>query len=174
MWNFTQIRKWALEHPRNENNIKLTQAEEREWGNKMIGNTIKTTSQWTTKLGEYLVYEILNKQGLNPRRPNTLNHYSPDWETDDYMYEVKSRNWTTTGTAGEKVYGTPLKYAEVPELYKKPLKIVCVAFQEYELTHGHTPILGPNIRPEQQKYIDFYNSNKIFYVPCSELINQLD
>ena len=46
------------------------------------------------------------------------------------MVEVKSRSWCTTGTAGEKVR-VPYKYADIPNLYNKPLMIVCVAYQEW-------------------------------------------
>ena len=102
---------------------------ERKWGNKMIGAT--NNGQWTTKLGESLVKETLERLGETVRRPQTMNHYSPDWETDTCMYEVKTRNWTTSGTAGEKVLGTMYKYASVPRLYGKPLKIVCVGYQQW-------------------------------------------
>ena len=59
----------------------------------------------------------------------------PDWETEDAIWEVKTRNWSVPGTAGEKILGVPYKYSDVPELYGKPLKIVCVAYQEWECTH---------------------------------------
>ena len=38
-----------------------------------------------------------------------------------------------------------VKYQNVPELYGKPLKIVCVAYQEEELTNGKTKYFGNNI-----------------------------
>lgn len=56
----------------------------------------------------------------------------PDLECDDYVYEIKSRTYSTSGTAGEKILGVPLKYSEVPILYGKPLKIILVAYQEQE------------------------------------------
>ena len=42
---------------------------------------------------------------LNGRvwRPKKINGYKPDWETEDGIYEAKTRNWTTSGTAGEKI-----------------------------------------------------------------------
>ena len=104
---------------------KIAQNNEKEWGNQIIGQ--KDNGNWTTLLGEGIVFETLKKLGENPRKPKTKNGYSPDWETDNYIYEVKTRNWTTSGTAGEKVLGVMYKYSDIPELYGKPLKIVCVA-----------------------------------------------
>ena len=58
------------------------------------------------------------------------------------IYEVKTSNWTISGTAGEKVLGTMYKYSDIPKFYKKPLKIICIAYQEYELTNCNTKIFG--------------------------------
>lgn len=152
----------------NDKKLKEHAIKEKEWGNRMIGQ--KDNSQWTTNLGESLVYRILKDNDENPRRAPSKGGYRPDWETDNYIYEVKTRNWSTPGTAGEKVLGTPLKYAEIPELYGKPLKIVCVAYQEYELTYGKTPVLGKNVRKAQKKFLDFYKSNNIEILGFSDLI----
>ena len=81
---------------------------------------------------------ILEKIGKIVKRPEKKNHYLPDWETDDAIWEVKTRNWNTPGTAGEKVLGVPYKYSDIPRLYGKPLKIVLVAYQEHEFINGHT------------------------------------
>ena len=145
-------------------------ASERKWGNKMIGTT--NNGQWTTKLGEGLVKETLERLGETVRRPQTINHYSPDWETDTCIYEVKTRNWTTSGTAGEKVLGTMYKYASVPRLYGKPLKIVCVGYQQWELENGNTKIFK-EVQSEQQAFLDLAKSLNIEYVKFSDLVAQL-
>lgn len=173
--NFNEVKKWAsldthliYKHGSKEDNKK-----EKKWGNKMINQ--KNNNQWTTSLGEQFIYELLKKLNKNPRRPTKKQNYLPDWETDDAIYEVKTRNWTTTGTAGEKVYGTPLKYAEIYEIYNKPLFIVCVGYQEYEFINSNTPILGDKIRDSQKKILDFYEKEfKIKYIGCSELIQELN
>ena len=90
----------------------------------MIGQT--NNGQWTTKLGENLVYNILKLRGENPKKIKKKGGFQPDWETDEYIYEVKTSNWMVSGTAGEKVLGTSLMYQDIPELYGKPLRIVCV------------------------------------------------
>jgi hypothetical protein len=168
--NYNEIKEWALKKPE-QFNCKEGNIKEKLWGNNIICD--KNNNQWTTSLGEYLVHYVLTiKNGKPPRRAKKKNNYCPDWETDDAIYEVKTRNWTTSGTAGEKVYGTALKYAEINELYSKPLIIVCVAYQEYELTFGKTPILGENIRPAHKKILDFYkNEFNTTYIGFSQLIN---
>ena len=67
---------WAKNKPEypiktKEKSIKLQknklEKEEKNWGNKMICK--KNCGQWTTLLGEYMVYIILYDMGLNPIRP---------------------------------------------------------------------------------------------------------
>ena len=147
------------------------QTQEKEWGNRMIGQS--NNGNWTTVLGEHMVRDILALRGENPRRPEHKGGYSPDWETDDYIYEVKTRNWTTSGTAGEKVLGTMYKYSDIPVLYGKPLKIVCIAYQEHELTNGPTRIFG-ELSENKQKFIDLAKSMNIEYMKFSDLVKDLE
>ena len=148
----------------------IAKTQETEWGNSIIGQT--KNGNWTTLLGEGLVYDVLTLKGENPRKPQTKNGYSPDWETDEYIYEVKTRNWTTTGTAGEKVFGVMYKYSDIPKLYGKPLKIVCVAYQEYELIYGNTKIFG-EVSETKKKYLDLAKSLDIEYIKFSDLVKDL-
>jgi len=143
------------------------QNDEKKWGNNMIGQV--NNGQWTTLLGERLVYDVLVLLGENPRKPQSKGNFQPDWEGDKYIYEVKTSNWWVDGTAGEKVLGTFIKYQDIPELYEKPLKIICVAYQEYELTHGKTKYFGENITDKTQKILDMASSWNIEYVKFSDL-----
>tara|TARA_B110000444_G_C18841072_1_gene598994 strand:- start:1176 stop:1880 length:705 start_codon:yes stop_codon:yes gene_type:complete len=149
----------------------IAQKDEKEWGNQIIGQ--KNNGNWTTLLGQGIVFETLKKLGENPRKPEKKNGYSPDWETDQYIYEVKTRSWTTSGTAGEKVLGNMYKYSEIPELYGKPLKIVCVAYQEYELAYGPTKIFG-EVCPSKKKFLGLAKSLNIEYIKFSDLVSQLN
>jgi len=167
---------WALNKPlkiekKESITIKQQKAEEqkkeKEWGNKMINKS--DCKQWTTLLGENLVKDILILNGENPRKPETKNNFKPDWETDDYIYEVKTSSWCIDGTAGEKVLGTWIKYQDIPTLYNKPLRIICVAYQEWELTHGKTKYFG-NITPKTQQILDLCKSWNIEYMKFSDLI----
>ena len=142
--------------------------EEKKWGNDMIGQ--ENNGQWTTLLGERLVYDVLKLRGENPRKPLAKGGFAPDWETDDFIYEVKTSNWWVTGTAGEKVFGTFVKYQDIPELYGKPLKIVCLAYQEEEFTNGKTKYFGENITKKTKQVLDLAASWNIEYIKFSDLV----
>jgi len=152
---------------------KKAQLNEKEWGNKAINQN--NNGNWTTLLGEGLVYDILTLLGENPRRPEKMNGYSPDWETDNCIYEVKTRNWCTSGTAGEKVFGTMYKYSDIPLLYQKPLKIICIAYQEYELSNGTTKIFGidDELSNRKKTFLQLARSYDIEYVKFSDLFAKL-
>ena len=134
----------------------------------MIGQS--NNGQWTTLLGEGLVRDILELRGENPRKPERKGGFEPDWETDDYMYEVKTSNWWVAGTAGEKVLGTWIKYQDIPSLYGKPLKIVCVANQEYELEYGKVKYFGDNVSEKTKKILELARTWEIEYMKFSDLI----
>jgi hypothetical protein len=178
--NFKERISWALNKPSTivknpditiAQQKKEAQEKEKKWGNDMIGQT--NNGQWTTLLGEKLVFDVLQARGENPRKVVRMDGFEPDWETDDYIYEVKTSNWWVSGTAGEKVYGTFIKYQNIPRLYGKPLKIVCVAYQEYELTNGKTKYFGENITKKTQLILDIAKSWDIEYIRFSDLIKPL-
>lgn len=142
---------------------------ERDWGNAQINST-GDNGNWTTKLGEGLVKKLFELAGTKIWKPERKNGIEPDWETDDYIIEVKTRNWTTTGTAGEKVLGVPYKYSDVPELYGKPLLIICVAYQEWELTHvDKMKIFGDNLSKNKKLQKKLWSEMDIHYIPFSRL-----
>lgn len=152
----------------------LTKNIEHEWGKSIIGYS---TNQWTTKLGESILKELLILLGKNPTRVRdpmkSINGKKllPDFECDDEMYENKARTYSTTGTAGEKVLASALKYCEVPRLYNKPLYIVCMAYQEKEADkcfHLFNPM------SEELKDILTYFDEKldIRYIKATELLEE--
>lgn len=77
--------------------------------------------------GEMLVkeYYILTGEYITDK-PEKKNGHDLDLETITKMIEVKTGSYFTTGTAGEKIYGVPYKYSDVPELYEKPLVIILI------------------------------------------------
>jgi hypothetical protein len=173
--------KWAITKPptieKKEGVTKGQQSKEaqeveKQWGNKMIGQ--ENNGQWTTLLGERLVFDVLQLLGQNPRKIQKKNGFEPDWETDNYIYEVKTRNWCVSGTAGEKVFGTWIKYQDIPELYGKPLRIVCVAYQEHELEYGKIKYFGDNITKKTQQALDLANTWGVEYMRFSDLIAPLN
>ena len=134
----------------------LTAESEKKWGQNTIGYS---TNQWTTKLGESILHDILNIHDKNPKkialkqRGENGKRLDPDREADDGLYENKTRTYTITGTAGEKILGTPLKYCECYRLYNKPLYIVCMAFQEQEALIDFK-LFNTEV-PERLKMIEF-------------------
>lgn len=172
---------WALNKPeklvkiKGGINLKEQEAEkkakERKWGNKMINQN--DNGQFTTDLGEGLVEEVLKLRGENPKKVVKKEGFEPDWETDEFMYEVKTSNWWVGGTAGEKVLGTFIKYQNIPELFGKPLRIVCVANQEYELEFGKTPYFGENVTKKTKQALDLAKSWDIEYMRFSDLVKPL-
>lgn len=164
--------EWTLGDPSFVANISRNK--EYDWGRKLVGNH---TNQWTTKLGEQLLHDALILKGENPCRVTRPivgfngKRMVPDFETDTAFYECKARTFSTTGTAGEKILGTPQKYIELHKITKKPLYIVCMAYQEKEAEKAFN--LFGNKSPELQKYLDFiWKEYKIKYVPFSDLLRQ--
>ncbi|OGI57311.1 hypothetical protein A3B85_00285 [Candidatus Nomurabacteria bacterium RIFCSPHIGHO2_02_FULL_37_13] len=97
-------------------------------------------------------------------------------ECDDYIYEVKGRNWSTSGTAGEKILGVPLKYGELPNLYKKPLQIVLVGYQEYEARQGFAfgDLLDKNNQTSELKEsLAFYKEHEIEYIAFTDILKKI-
>jgi hypothetical protein len=160
--NNAQVQQWS------RRNIHQNKIEEKKWGCDIIS---KDTVQYTTVLGERIVQEALTILNENPRR-ETINGLKPDWVCNNAIYEVKTRTWNTPGTAGEKVLGVPFKYAELasPE---RPLKIVCVAYQESELTKGKFPIFNEEkMSSKQKQHVEFWKSQNIHYVKFTVLLNE--
>lgn len=179
-WCFRGVTAESLATTNNQIILGPFQIQEREWARNIIGGV---GSQWTTKLCEDLVAEGLTAIGRKNVRKTVKKkssvrekRYDPDLECDDYVYEVKGRNWTTTGTAGEKILGVPLKYGEVPTLYKKPLQIVLVGYQEYEAREAFA--FGDLLDSEDQTQelrnsLAFYKKHDIEYVGFTDILKQL-
>ena len=179
--NLIERIKWATTCPEkivkiDDKTIGLQKKEaeykEKEWGNSIIGQT--NNGQWTTKLGEMLVYDVLKLRGENPRKVERKDGFEPDWETDEFIYEVKTSNWWVNGTAGEKVLGTWIKYQNIPEIYGKPLRIVCVANQEFELEYGKVKYFGKDITTKTMQILDLASLWKIEYVKFSDLVSDIN
>ena len=147
--------------------LKQANKIEKQWVKDNVG--IKSKN-WAGTLGEELVRFHFQNRELNIWKPKKMECYCPDFETDNYVIEVKTRNWTTTGTAGEKVLGVPYKYSDIPQLYGKPLLIVCVAYQEWELTNKRsTQVFGEGVSPSKKYLLDVWKKMNIEFVPYSKL-----
>ncbi len=180
-WCYEGITNVSLKNTENNKKLKEFKEIEKNWGN-LIMETVDNV-QWTTKLCENLVEEALVKLGRKNVRKTIKKKssirdkdYNPDLECDQYVYEIKGRSWCTTGTAGEKILGVPLKYGELPRLYKKPLKIILVGYQEYEAREkfGFGDLLDKNNQtPELKESLAFYKEHNIEYVAFTDILKEI-
>ncbi len=180
-WCYEGVTDISLRNTESEKNLRESKIIEQSWGNDVI----KTTGgkQWTTVLCQDLVMEALIKLGRKNVRTTTSKKsslrnkkYDPDLECDDYVYEVKGRSWSTPGTAGEKILGVPLKYGEIPRLYKKPLQIILVGYQEYEAREKFAfgDLLDKNNQTrELRESLAFYKEHDIEYVAFTDILKKI-
>lgn len=180
-WCYEGITDISLRTTESEKKLKESKKTEQNWGNSVMHTVGR--KQWTTVLCQDLVMEALIKLGRkNVRHTEQVKSslrdkkYDPDLECDEYVYEVKGRSWSTPGTAGEKILGVPLKYGELPRLYKKPLQIILVGYQEYEAREKFAfgDLLDKNNQtPELRDSLAFYKEHEIEYVAFTDILKKI-
>ena len=106
----------------------------------------------------------------NNKRGAKFTKYIPDFEIDNFVIEVKTNSYFTSGTATEKILGCPFKYAEIPELYKKNLIIICVGGAEKICRENYGNLNIENTVNIKKKYINFFKENGIVFIGLSELL----
>lgn len=134
---------------------------------------LKLDKQWTNNMGQHLCEEFVMLLGQKPSKPMNQNHYQPDCESDDSIWEAKAQTFYTNGTAGEKILGCPFKYIEVPNLYKKPLKILCMGGAEKICREQYGNLPGPKMSVEKKEVIEFYKQKNIEYIGATDILMQL-
>jgi hypothetical protein len=134
---------------------------------------LKLDKQWTNKLGEHINEELCWLKGMNVIKPRIMNHYSPDHETEDAMFESKTQTYNTCGTAGEKILGCPFKYAEVPDLYGKKLIILCMGGAEKICREQYGNLPGEKCSPQKKVILDAFMSLRIEYVGATDILKSL-
>lgn len=111
---------------------------------------------WSGKFGECLVESLLEQRGPVIPQPipqgrlqggivQGYNKHRLDLQTEAAYIEVKTRNYTTSGTArtesrvpfgdGEKIFYAAMKYGDVYQITGKPVYVVLVGYQEQEAVH---------------------------------------
>lgn len=149
---------------------------EDEWGRnilKMRRPDLKLDKQWTNKFGEHIGEELFTLLDKNVTKPLKKEHYQPDIETDDNIVEVKTQTFYTTGTAGEKILGVPFKYAEIPDLYSKPLKIVCIGGAEKVCREQYGILEGEKCSIQKRKFLYMFKENGIEYIGATDILQSL-
>ena len=143
------------------------------WGQTMLKirrPDLKLDKQWTNKFGEHLVEEMYTLLGKNVSKPVKKEHYQPDSEVDDAIVEAKAGTFHTGGTAGEKILGCPFKYAEIPDLYGKPLKIICMGGAEKICRESYGNLPGEKCSSQKKKFLDFFRDNKIEFIGATDIL----
>ena len=149
---------------------------EDKWGQRIMKTRrpdLKLDKQWTNKFGEYICEEMYTLLGKDVIIPVKKENYLPDREVDDAILEVKAGTFYTSGTAGEKILGCPFKYADIPELYGKPLKILCMGGAEKVCRESYGNLPGVKCTAQKNKFIDFFRENRIEYVGASDILKAL-
>lgn len=152
---------------------KLYKTIEDKWGQDMLRirrPDLKLDGQWTNKFGEHICEEIYLLLGKNVSKPVKKNHYQPDLEVDNVILEAKAQTFYTNGTAGEKILGTPFKYAEVPELYGKPLKIVCIGGAEKICREQYGNLPGEKMSTQKNKILECFREIGIEYLAATHIL----
>jgi hypothetical protein len=146
---------------------------EDKWGNDILKTRrpdLKKTNQWTTKFGEHLCEEIYILLGKEVSKPVKNEDYLPDLEVDDSIVEVKTQTFYTSGTAGEKILGNPFKYSEIPDLYSKPLKIVCMGGAEKICREAYGNLPGKKCSTQKKKFLVFFKENRIEFIGATDIL----
>jgi hypothetical protein len=179
-WCYEPVTDFSLVNTTDDKKLKSANKIEKNWARSVIGGA---GNQWTTKLCQDLVKEALIKLGRKNVTSSTsmqssirTKKYSPDLESDEYVYEVKGRSWSTAGTAGEKILGVPLKYGELPNLYKKPLRIILVGYQEYEARNGYAfgDLLNKDIQTKELKdSLRYFKEHYIEYIGFTDILKEI-
>jgi hypothetical protein len=149
---------------------------EDKWGQTMLKvrrPDLKLDKQWTNKFGEHLCEELYSLLGKTVSKPVKKEHYQPDSEVDDAIVEAKAGTFHTGGTAGEKILGCPFKYAEIPDLYGKPLKIVCMGGAEKVCRESYGNLPGSKCTPQKKRFLDFFRENRIEFIGASDILRSL-
>lgn len=149
---------------------------EDEWGKKILKlrrPDLKLDGQWTTRFGEHICEEVAILKGKRPTKPVKKEHFQPDIDIGDYLWEVKTQTYFTTGTAGEKILGCPFKYADLPILYDKPLQIICLGGAEKVCRNSYGNLEGPATTKQKQEFINFFRKCNIEFIAITDILRSI-
>jgi len=167
-----EVLKWLFNDKAFVKTLKKTDSEDKEknWGNAKMKS--KDNKQWTTLFGQSLVKELYSIKGINLVQPVIKDNMKPDWICDEEIIEVKTRTYHTSGTAGEKILGTPIKYAQLLDTYDRDvLNIICVGYQEEEAINKFKLFENKeNISARKARILNCINNEGIHYKKFTELL----
>ena len=174
-WIFNDLS--FLTHEENKQvKANVIKSYEDEWGRatlKLRRPDLKLNKQWTNKFGEHICEELFILKNEPAKPPTKKKGMKPDLETEKIIIEVKTGTYYTTGTAGEKILGCPFKYAEIPDLYKKPLHIICIGGAEKSCRESYGNLNGPALTSKKKKFLDFYENNDIIFLAITDILRDI-
>ncbi|AGE50968.1 hypothetical protein PBCVCVB1_770L [Paramecium bursaria Chlorella virus CVB-1] len=173
-WIFGNLTFLNIPVNMNRNKGSLCRSIEYDWGCSIVRSIRPEfeSKQWTTIFGETVAKELYELMGHSVMTDvPVMNHLHPDVLTTTHVVEAKTQTYHTTGTAGEKILGTPFKYAEVPDLYGKPLHILCIGAAEKKCREDYGNLGETTGR--KKSFIDFYKSMNIYYVAATDALLSL-
>jgi len=165
---FKYNKKDLLEKKR-ENEAKWNMKIMKEIRPDLFKNKEHSQSSLFGPFGEILVkeYYILTDE-FKTDKPEKKGGHDLDLETIKEMIEVKTGSYFTTGTAGEKIFGVPWKYADVPRLYSKPLLIILLGGDKKE-----SDLVCESNIPEREYMKTYWESINITFTCFKKLLNNL-
>ena len=150
---------------------------EKKWGMERLGwyqsqthsNKPLPETQWTNAFGENLAKELLMLLETPSFKPRKIGGVVPDLETEDAVWEIKTGTYYTEGTAHEKIYGVPFKYAEVPALCQKPVNILCIGGAEKRCRKDGF-LDGPQCTGKKKEFLEYCKANHIECLGATDIL----
>lgn len=133
------------------------------------------------QFGHLIGYELYKSIYSNLTHENETRHkldditYNIDIENEDMFIEIKSSNYTVTGTAYEKITHVPFKYINLVENTKKSLKILCLGDQEVFCSKKRNNYFDPE--PESgfnYNFIQMIKNYNMEYIRGSDMLKLYD
>lgn len=146
------------------------------WGQRMLSirrPDITASGQWTTKLGEHITEELVLLQGEEFYKPKRMEGMEPDVGGEKFLWESKAGTHFTMGTAHEKIMGVLMKYRNVPRIYNKPLKIICLGRAEKECREHFGVLPGPKMDDAMMMILETARALQIEYVGATDVLLSL-
>lgn len=146
------------------------------WGRtvlKIRRPDLKLDKQWTGVFGQHICEELCLLERKEFSKPAKKETHIPDLETPDSILEAKAETFYTQGTAGEKILGVTHKYRNVPVLYSKPLKVICLGGAEKACREQYGILDGPKYDDAARDILEFHKRRGITYIGATDILISL-
>ena len=158
--------------------LKDRERAESAWGDELKRHLpTPTDASWTGPVGEHIAEALLAVAGRVVQPKKRYYHYNPtdkrtilsDGELDDYVLEIKSQTYYTSGTAGEKIPTVARKYAWVPRVSNKKVLVICLGKAE-QIARTYCLFKDPSAPAEDKAYQELDATFNIEYLAGTDLL----